>query len=122
MGPCKTNKKNNNKQSTSQSQKFNENIENNNMIRTYCVSGVYPNDVRNELISDSNDDVTNMPRNSDKLDSRYNVLKARINTVSYTHLDVYKRQVCRRVCAQEECQRSGSVQRGADDEGADCDR
>ena len=83
------------------------------MIRTYCVSGVYPNDVRNELISDSNDDVVNMPRDSDKLDSRCNVLKARINickgnvlidsgaqislisekSVSYTHLDVYKRQV-----------------------------
>ena len=68
--PCKTNKNNNNKQSTSQNQKFNENIENNNMSRTYCVSGVYPNDVRNELISDSNDDVVNMPRDSDKLDSR----------------------------------------------------
>ena len=37
------------------------------MSRTYCVSGVYPNDVRNELISDSNDDVTNMPRDSDCL-------------------------------------------------------
>ena len=30
-------------------------------------------------MNDSNEDVTNIPRNSDKIHSRYNVLKARIN-------------------------------------------
>ena len=64
---------------TSQNQKSSESIENNNMVMTYCVSGVYPDDIRSELVNDSNDDVNNIPRDSDKLASRCSVLRARIN-------------------------------------------
>ena len=37
-------------------------------------------------LNDSNDDVANIPRNSDKIDSRYNVLKARINNCKWNVL------------------------------------
>ena len=48
-------------------------------VMTYCVSGIFPDDIYSELVNNSNDNVNNVHRDSDKLASRCSVLRARIN-------------------------------------------